>query len=204
MRLQSQRREPLSARLVFAAALIGLSLIATGPPARAAETEAHLNGAAKLRAAALVEERKHPAVAERFERLWNKSLWLVGCGAGFGRGSPHLIPEDTIQRADDDTHRLIEWAQLQGLRDWSELMRGRHLDHRSGLLCGGGEPSVREPGQLRAHGERTSCRRGRAAGGDAMIDAHMSAHLGCLLEMLSLELRIGDPRSEAPGAPNRQ
>jgi hypothetical protein len=111
----------MSARLVFAAALIGLSLIATGPPARAAEIEPHINGAAELRAAALVEERKHPAVAERFERLWNKSLWLVGCGAGFGRGSPHLILEDTIQRADDDTHRLIEWAQLQGLRDWSEL-----------------------------------------------------------------------------------
>jgi hypothetical protein len=111
----------VSAQLVFAATVIGLGLIATGPPARATETEAHLNGAAELRAAALVEERKHPAVAERFERLWNKSLWLVGCAAGFGRGSPHLIPEDTIQRADDDTHRLIEWAQLQGLRDWSEL-----------------------------------------------------------------------------------
>jgi hypothetical protein len=111
----------MSAQLVFAAALIGLGLIATGPPARAAETEAHLNGAAELRAAALVEEHKHPVVAERFERLWNKSLWLVGCGAGFGRGSPHLIPEDTIQHADDDTHRLIEWAQLQGLREWSEL-----------------------------------------------------------------------------------
>ena len=111
----------MSARLVLAATVIGLGLIATGPPARAAETEAHLNGAVELRAAALVEERKHPVVAERFERLWNKSLWLVGCGAGFGRRSPHLIPEDTIQRADDDTHRLIEWAQRQGLRDWSEL-----------------------------------------------------------------------------------
>ncbi|MGC1563209.1 MAG: hypothetical protein WA820_25640, partial [Bradyrhizobium sp.] len=104
----------MSARLVLAATVIGLGLIATGPPARAAETEAHLNGAVELRAAALVEERKHPVVAERFERLWNKSLWLVGCGAGFGRRSPHLIPEDTIQRADDDTHRLIEWAQRQG------------------------------------------------------------------------------------------
>jgi hypothetical protein len=48
----------MSAQMVFAAALIGLGLIATGPPARAAEAEAHLNGAAELRAAALVEERR--------------------------------------------------------------------------------------------------------------------------------------------------
>ena len=130
----------MSAQMVFAAALIGLGLIATGPPARAAETEAHLNGAAELRAAALVEEHKHPVVAERFERLWNKSLWLVGCGAGFGRGSPHLIPEDTIQHADDDTHRLIEWAQLQGLRDWSELSAGG-----TWITASGGYPGAPNP-----------------------------------------------------------
>jgi hypothetical protein len=130
----------MSAQLVFAAALIGLGLIATGLPARAAETEAHLNGAAEMRAAALVEERKHPVAAERFERLWNKSLWLVGCGAGFARGSPHLIPENIIQRADDDTHRLIEWAQLQGLRDWSELSAGGTWITAPGGYAGAANP----------------------------------------------------------------
>jgi hypothetical protein len=119
----------MNANNTFAMALIGLSLIAIEPSARSAESEDHLAAAADLRAAALAEERRRPVAAERFERLWNKSSWLVGCGAGFGRSptmiprldSPHLLPEDALQRADDDTRRLIEWAQLQDLRDWYEL-----------------------------------------------------------------------------------
>jgi hypothetical protein len=106
---------------ILAAALVGSGLLGSVVSASAADGQPTLQAGLEDRAAALSDEREHPIAAERFERLWNKSLRLVDCGAGFGRGTSHLMRDDVAQQADEDTHRLIEWAQMQGLGNWSAL-----------------------------------------------------------------------------------
>ena len=118
MRLEEERTKTMVVKRAFAAALFGIGLLVAGQSSRAADTEAQLK---EIQASALAEERKHPVAAERFERLWNKLLWLGGCRAGLGRGSFDLLLADAAQRADDDLRSLIAWARVQGLSNWSEM-----------------------------------------------------------------------------------